>query len=65
MHDIIDSDRFAWRRHLTLDNQIELSAYSYDQGVKPYPDNPTVSSIHYPHHHHMSLTHLFTHSFTR
>ena len=38
----IDSDRFAWRRHLTLDNLIEIAAYSYDNGTKPYPDDPTL-----------------------
>lgn len=46
----VDSDRFAWRRHLTMDNQIELAAYSYDKGVKPYPDNPKVNQGEDPTH---------------
>ena len=36
-----DSDRFVWRRQIlrdgiTLGSAIEIAAYSYDKGVKPY-----------------------------
>ena len=43
-----DSDRFVWRRQMQADgvtpgNVIELAAYSYDSGVKPYsPPNPNL-----------------------
>ena len=40
----LDSDRFVWRRHQgSPSGRVELAAYSYDGGIKPYsPPNPNL-----------------------
>lgn len=38
----VNSDRFVWRKDPSSEGLIQLAAYSYDEAVKPYPDNPTL-----------------------
>lgn len=49
-----DSDRFTWRRCTSsacagydesLGKRVQIAAYSYDNGAKPYPDNPELLKV--------------------
>jgi hypothetical protein len=40
-----DSDRFVWRAHPTVDGAIQLAAYSYDNGDKPYQNQPRLLQV--------------------